>query len=243
MKSIIVAVLMLAPAPVLAQEPGVPTIVVQGVGTAESPPDSFFIGGALQGRGDDQVSALRALAEVQGRVTDGIQRLDGLTGARVRTDAVEVEPLYAQGCRADRYDAATAGSPINGYAARMRFQFKGAPASAAGNAVSLAAELGALNVSTTGTDLEDDDALRTEAHRLAFADAQAQAEALAAASGRRLGRILRIQNADARTGDYQPGAVEEIVVTGSRVRPTVALPVDQPPVSATVRLNVVFELQ
>ena len=119
----------------------------------------------------------------------------------------------------------------------------GAPASAAGNAVSLAAELGAQNVSTTGVHLEDDQALRMEASRLAFLDAERQAETLAAASGRRVVRILRVQDSNARMPEYEAGQVQDIVVTGSRVRPTVAIPVDQSPVRVEVRLNVAFEIE
>ena len=229
--------------PAQAQDADVATIVVQGRGRAEAPPDSFFIGGQLRGQGTDQTAALRALSEAQTRVSDGLQRLDGLTGARLLTESVGVEPVYAQGCRAEGRDRDTSGCTIQSYTASMRFQFKGAPASEAGNAVSLASEMGAQNVGTSGTHLQDDAALRAEARRLAFADAEEQARSLAEASGRRIVRILRIQNADARMGDYEAGSVDEVVVTGSRIRPSVAIPVDQPPVRVEVRLNVAFEIE
>jgi uncharacterized protein len=247
MKFIVIAGLLLAAAPVAAQDEapsrGPATIIVQGRGVAESPPDSFFIGGQLRGQGADRVAALQALSDNQTRVSDGLQSLDGLTGARMRTESVSVEPTYAPNCRAEGRDRDGAGCAIAGYAASIRFQFKGAPASSAGNAVSLAAELGAQNVSTTGTHLEDDQALRAEASRLAFVDAERQANALAEASGRRIIRILRVQDAQARVGDYQGGVVDDIVVTGSRIRPTVAIPVDQPPVRIETRLNVAFEIE
>lgn len=244
MKTIIVAAtLALAGAPAHAQEPSASTIVVQGQGRAEAQPDSFFIGGQLRGQGSDQTSALRALSGAQTRVSDGLQRMDGLTGARLLTESVAVEPIYAPGCRAEGRDRDASGCTIQSYTASLRFQFKGAPASEAGNAVSLASELGAQNVGTSGTHLEDDSALRAEARRLAFADAERQARDLAEASGRRIVRILRIQNADARMGEYNAGSVDEVVVTGSRVRPSVAIPVDQPPVRVEARLNVAFEIE
>ena len=238
-----IAAALLIAAPAAAQQADPPTIVVQGRGVAESPPDSFFIGGQLRGQGADRVTALRALADVQARVTEGLEQLDGLTGARLRTESVSVAPVYAAGCTADSYERDEAGCRVSGYAANLRFQFKGAPASAAGNAVSLAAELGAQNVSTTGVHLEDDQALRAEASRLAFLDAERQAETLAAASGRRVVRILRVQDSNARMPEYEAGQVQDIVVTGSRVRPTVAIPVDQSPVRVEVRLNVAFEIE
>jgi uncharacterized protein len=217
------------------------TIVVQGQGRAERAPDAFFIAGSLRGDGADQLAALRALAEAQASLNDGLTRLDGLTGARLRTDSVSVEPVYSGSCRREHSDRE--GCSVSGYVASARFQFKGAPASLAGNAVSLAAEFGARDVATNGVDVEDRATLRSEANRLAFADASAQAEALAQASGRRIVRILRVQDANARDTDYDSGEADEIVVTGSRIRPTVAIAVDQPPVVIEARLNIVFEIE
>jgi hypothetical protein len=56
-------------------------------------------------------------------------------------------------------------------------------------------------------------------------------------------RILRVQDANARDTVYDSGEADEIVVTGSRIRPTVAIAVDQPPVVIEARLNVVFEIE
>lgn len=218
-----------------------PVIVVQGRGVAERAPDAFFIGGDIRGEGRDSVEALRALTAVQGRITEGLSDMEGLTGGTIRTDSVSVEPVFAADCRPDRRD--NDACPVSGYAARMRFQFKGSPAASAGNAVSLAAEMGARNVSTTGAELEDETALRAEASRLAFADAQRQADTLAQASGRRIVRVLRVQDSNARLADFKSGEVGEIVVTGSRVRATVAVPVDQPPIEVESRLTVVFEIE
>lgn len=218
-----------------------PTIVVEGRGVAERAPDAFFIGGDLRGEGPDSVSALRALAAAQARVTEGLADFEGLAAGKIRTQTVEVQPVYAGNCQPNRRDDDTC--PVTAYAATMRFQFKGAPASLAGNAVSLAAELGARRVSTTGTEVEDETALRADANRLAFADARRQADTLAAASGQRIVRILRVQDSNARFPDDNSGQVEEVVVTGSRVRPSVAIPVDQPPVRIETRLTVVFEIE
>lgn len=238
------AVVLAAASPVLAQEAGDdtrPVIVVQGRGVAVRAPDAFFIGGDIRGEGRDSVEALTALTAAQARITAGLSDMEGLTGGTLRTESVSVEPLFAADCRPDRRD--NDACPTNGYAARMRFQFKGTPASEAGNAVSLAAEMGARNVSTTGREIEDETALRTEASRLAFADAQRQADTLAQASGRRLVRVLRVQDANARLSEFNSGEVGELVVTGSRIRASVAVPVDQPPVRVEARLTVVFEIE
>lgn len=241
--AILLAAAIAAAPTVSAQEVGDttrPVIVVQGRGVAERAPDSFFIGGDIRGEGRDSVEALRAMTAAQTRITDGLSDMEGLTGGTIRTDAVSVEPLFAADCAPNRRD--NDACPISGYSARMRFQFKGSPASAAGNAVSLAAEMGARNVSTTGAEVEDERALRAEASRLAFLDAQRQADTLASASGRRIVRVLRVQDANARLAELKSGEIGEIVVTGSRVRPSVAVSFDQPPIEVESRLTVVFEI-
>lgn len=232
----------LAALPAFGQTPAErPTIVVEGRGVAERAPDAFFIGGDLRGEGSDSVGALRALAATQRRVTEGLDDLEGLTAGKLRTQAVEVQPIFAGNCQPNRRD--DDACPVTAYAATMRFQFKGAPAGRAGDAVSLAAELGARRVSITGSEVDDEAALRTDASRLAFTDARRQADTLAAASGQRIVGILRVQDSDARFPDHDSGEIDEVVVTGSRIRPSVALPVDQPPVQIETRLTVVFEVE
>lgn len=218
-----------------------PTIVVEGRGVAERAPDAFFIGGDLRGEGPDRVSALRALVAAQTRVTEGLNDLEGLTAGKLRTETVEVQPVYAGNCQPNRRD--DDACPVSAYAATMRFQFKGAPASRAGDAVSLAAERGARRVSTTGSEVDDETALRADANRLAFADARRQADTLAAASGQRIVRLLKVQDSNARFPEHDSGQIGEVVVTGSRIRPSVAVQVDQPPVRIETRLTVVFEIE
>lgn len=218
-----------------------PTIVVEGRGVAERTPDAFFIGGDLRGEGPDSVSALHALADAQTRVTEGLNDFEGLAAGKLRTQSVEVQPIYAGNCQPNRRD--DDACPVTAWAATLRFQFKGAPASLAGNAVSLAAELGARRVSITGSEVEDETALRADANRLAFADARRQADTLAAASGQRIVRLLRVQDSNARFLEQDSGQIDEVVVTGSRIRPSVAIPVDQPPVRIETRLTVVFEIE
>lgn len=234
--------IMLVALPSAAQTaPERPTIVVEGRGVAERAPDAFFIGGDLRGEASDSVGALRALAAAQARVTGGLDALEGLAAGKLRTETVEVQPIFAGNCQPNRRD--DDACPVTAYAATMRFQFKGAPASRAGDAVSLAAELGARRVSITGSEVDDETALRADANRLAFADARRQADTLAAASGQRIVRILRVQDSNARFPDHDTGQIGEVVVTGSRVRPSVAIPVDQPPVRIETRLTVVFEIE
>lgn len=118
------------------------------------------------------------------------------------------------------------------------------PAERAGDAISLASELGATTARLDDYSLSDPEALLAEANRAAFADAQTQAERLSEASGRRLVRILRIQDPTApRLGSEADTEINEVVVTGSRIRSAVSIAVAPEPVETTARVFVVFEIE
>lgn len=229
------------PLTALSQElsPDRPTIVVVGTGHAEQTPDIFTVTASLYGRGHDRVAALRQLSEAQARFNSGLPGLEGLSRGDLSTGAVEVEPVR-EPCREDDYDQSNC--PVTGYLATMSVAFNGSPVDRAGDAVSLASELGADDVSFSGGSVSDRAGLRSEANSAAFADARRQAEALAAASGQRIVRTLRVHDARYRP-DTPTTEVDEIVVVSSRRRPAVRLDVAPPPVRVESQLTVVFEVE
>ncbi|WP_333591304.1 SIMPL domain-containing protein [Brevundimonas sp.] len=219
-----------------------PTIAVIGVGRAEAMPDTFRMSAKINGRGDDQVSALRALAETQRRVSDGIQLLDGLSGLVVTTSQTSVSPTYDLACSKDHYD--DSNCPITGYIAAIDLFIKGAPISVAGNAMSLVSERGAESVTVEAFDLGERGELEAEAGRRAFVDARRQAEVISTASGQRIVRVLRVQVPDNRMGGVtETGEVEDVVVTASRARPSVDISLSPAPIAAEKRLSVTFEIE
>ena len=153
--------------------------------------------------------------------------------------------MYDSACGGGRYDREESDCPVIAYRAQMEINLEASPISRAGDAVSLAAELGAVNAGITGFKLSDTAALRQEADSAAFADARRQADILAAASGQRIVRVLRLQDPDARAiqVNRDESSVDEIVVTGARVRPRVQLNVAPPPVREESRLTVFFEIE
>lgn len=220
-----------------------PTIIVTGSGRAERAPDTFAVSANLEGRGADRVSALRRLSEVQLLVGDGLGRLEGLTGSELTTGEVSVRPIRSQACGEDQYDRDELDCPVTGYLASIAITLKGSPVERAGDAVSLASELGAENASFSGGSLSDQAGLADEANRAAFVDARYQAEALAQASGQRIVRTLRVQEGDYSPPRLQVREVDDIVVTGSRRRPAVGLSVSPEPVRIDARLTVIFEVE
>ena len=230
--------------PAMAQEiEARPSITVIGRGHVETPPDSFRMTAELEGRGADQVAALRALSAVQSRVGE-VEKLEGLKRARLTTGAPSVSPTFDPQCGGDRYNRDADACPVVGYVASLAVTLEAGPVERAGDALSLASEQGARNASVQSFYLAEDASQTADAQRAAFADARRQADTLAAAAGQRIVRVLRLQNPDAdrfATG-YVANALAEVVVTGSR-RPSVALDVAPPPVRTEAQIVATFEIE
>lgn len=234
--------------PAAAQDLGIdePSIVVVGTGMAEASPDRFRIRATATGQGADQVAALRALSEVQTRVSDGLGRLDGLTASEVTNAAVSVSPTFGGDCERAPWNSGDSTCPVTGYVATTEIMFEGAPVERAGDAVSLASQLGARQASIMDMRLADDSGLRAAASREAFADARRQADLLAQASGQRIVRVLRVQQMDDRMAMMEmdanaamaPAAMELAMVV-----PEVSISVAPEPARARANLIVVFEIE
>lgn len=185
-------------APTTAQERDFSaTIVITGSGRAEAAPDTFTMAAEIVGTGPDQAQAVEAMVLRQTQVSDAVSRLDGLQSAQLTTGLPSVEPVYASDCA--RQGTARAGMcEITGYVARLPLSLKAQPANRGGDAVSLAAERGATGTRLESLTIADHDSLRREATQFAFENARLQAEVIANASGRTLGRVLKVEEPEAR---------------------------------------------
>lgn len=222
-----------------------PTIAVVGVGVAEAAPDTFVVSAEIEGRGRDQVAAIRALAAAQDRLSEAA-RLDGLERARLTTGRPSVRPTFEPTCGQSEYGRETDDCPIVGYVASTEITLEGSPTARAGDALSLLSERGARNAALASFLIRDMDAHRRAAQRAAFEDARRQAQTLADASGRSGVRLVKLEDAAAR--DMRPlveraREVQEVVVTGSRIRPTVALDVAPEPVRTESRVVATFAME
>lgn len=218
-----------------------PTIVVTGNGRASASPDTFRVDAGVRGRGATQQEALRSLATAQDRLLEAWPRLEGLQRGRVTTGDVALDTLHDPDCEENaRRDEEC---PILAYFATSELTLEGVPAERAGDAISLASELGATTARLSEYSLSHPEELRAQANRAAFADAQTQANRLSEASGHRLVRILRIQDPTAPRSDGDATEIDEVVVTGSRIRQAISITVAPEPVEATARVFVVFEIE
>lgn len=241
--SLTAIILASAPMPASAQDrpPEASTIIVTGEGSAEGRPGSFTVDAGLQGRGPTQTAALRELSEAQSRLLEQWPRLDGLTEGVATTGDISIAPHRDPECESNaRRDDSC---PILGYVAYSAIVLRGAPAERAGDAVSLASDLGATSARLDEYEVSDRQALREQANRAAFEDARRQANLLAGASGRRLGRLVRIQDPSAARYDGESLQIEEVVVVGSRARPAVSIAAAPEPVRVSARITVVFEIE
>ena len=223
-----------------------PTILVTGAGRAEAQPDQFKVSLTVEGRGSNQVEALRALAAAQTRMIETLPDLAGLMWGKVTTGEIVVEPTFDPSCGTGEYERDTSDCPIVGYSVASPVSLTGSPAERAGDAISLASELGATRARLDDYSLSDMRALQDAANRLAFADAERQARMLSEASGRQIVRILRIQDPSSRVidTDENPAEVEDVIVTGSRIRSAaVSIAVAPEPVIASARVTVLFEIE
>lgn len=229
--------------PLFAQDraPESSTIVVTGEGTAEGRPDFFTVDAVVQGRGATQTAALREVSEAQARLLERWPRLEGLTTAVATTGNISIEPRRDPECESNaRRDDSC---PVLDYVAYSAIGLSGSPAERAGDAVSLASDLGATSARLAEYEISDRQALREQANRAAFEDARRQAGLLASASGRRLGRLVRIQDPSAARYDGEAFQIEEVVVTGGRVQPAVSIAAAPEPIRVSARITVVFEIE
>lgn len=183
--------LMLFATPAMAQDRS--TIAVTGIGRVEAAPDTFTVAAEIVGRGPDQAQAILAMTQTQTAVSDAVVRLDGLTSAALTTGLLSIEPVFAEDCARTTMDRA-GGCAVTGYVARIPLSLRAQPVERGGDAVSLAAEKGAIGARLEGFALADQTALRRQAAASAFMDARRQADVIAEAAGQRVIGLIQIQS-------------------------------------------------
>ncbi len=236
-----------------------PSISVVGNGEASRPADYGTLRFFYRGEGKTQVDALRALTLLRARVEGGLNSLKGLSGIKIEPSTFNVLEVWAKGCdpaegpvSIGEYSPGNqvprSGCTVESYIATSRVSAEISPAEISGNATSLAAQLGAVNVSLEGGGVRDPAALDQSAAKAALANAQAKAEAIAAASGLRLGPILRIQDqrfgAGAVYKEYSDQAVRVgLVRAAALLSPTVGLDLPPPPIKREAQMSVLYSIE
>jgi uncharacterized protein YggE len=195
MRTVLSALLLtVIPIALRAQEPETRpqprTLHVTGVGTIEREPERANILLAVESLESTARQASQANATKMDAVLVALRRL-GIMPPRVKTISYYLRPEYAadRGGREPR---------IVGYRAVNMVQVRVDTITRVGAVIDAAIGAGANRVANLSFELRDPDAARIEALRIAVSKARAEAQAIAAAAGQRLGPPLTIHSS------YQP---------------------------------------
>lgn len=215
-----------------------PCVRVTGRAEIEAAPDYFMMEATLRGRGTTREAALSAAAAALAKVNDAAPHLDGMKSLKLTSTDASAEPMRGRGC--DDYDNSQ-DCPITGYRTEFTVKLKGSPASAAGPAFSLLSELGGENVNLRRYGLEDASAATQRAVKAAVVDARAKADAIAAASGSRVKRLVAANFG--ANGPPAPQDSGEIIVTARRVDPKINVPLTPDPIKIAAEVDAAFTIE
>lgn len=218
------------------------TITVTAAGTAEGEATHFALDVAFTVEADTRAEAAREAERVFTALRDGLPELAGLDEITLQTSNFQVQPICV-GDQTRRYSNIPLACDTLTYLAGQSVRVTGAPAEEAGNAASLANELGADRAEIRGYTTSLNSELRTQALAAAAMQARTRAEGLAAAVGAELGAIQSVRPETIGRGsvDFSVNDPDAIRVTGARL-PEIAMSVEPGPVAVNEQLTFVFEL-
>ena len=225
-------------------------IVVDGEGVVMATPEVFKIGAILQARGETKADAISNVSAVLAKISSDLPKMDGLSNIQIDPSSAELKPIYNIACMKESDYEQDGACPIEGYLAKIGLGVMGAPAEAAGNALSLLTEFGVVEAELRGFSVIDYDAVKAEAASAAMKNAREKAERLAAAAGATLGEPTRIQYGEGFDEDPPISAAmafgldeDQIIVTGSRITPATNLVLTPQPFEVREGVAAAFALE
>src|SRR6185295_11303634 len=207
-----------------------PTIRVSGDSTVTVKPDEAEINIGVLTQADTAQAAATQNAQKQDVVISELKKTLG-SNADIKTIGYSVSPNY-------RYPKEGGQPTISGYTASNIVQVKTMNLLQVGKLIDLATQSGANNIQSLRFVLKDDSIARAQALREASTKARGKAEAIAAARGLKIQRVLRVEEGGSTIRPaFEMGAGEGIALraqaapnpieTGSiEVRATITLTVE-----------------
>lgn len=223
-----------------AQDRDGKTIQVTGIGSVETPPDVAGMSYVVRGEGSTSDDAVRAMNAKKAAIEQAI----GGGGVKVTTGNMQIGELRGANCPQgyDRMPQLSEGNcAVRGYSAQMQVTARIRPVTMAGTLTGVAAKAGASNPVLTGFSLSNPEAARQRALEAAVIDGQAQAAAIARATGVKLGPLVKVT-------DPNPGVRYGMTDTASyasrpRVEDVVEVPMSPAAVNTNVGLVLVYQLE
>lgn len=239
-RPVVGAALALAGAPLAAQvsvpaplapalQPGEAVISVQAEGVSRDRPNVMEISAGATTTGQTSQAAVRANAALVNRLIEVVRR-SGVEARDVQTQQLNVTPRFAR----DRQEYEQ--PRILGYVAENSLRIRFRDLSRASEIIEALFASGANTVSGPRFSLNDEKPARRAAERDAIVQARAEADNLAGALGKRVGRLLRVTDRQVYASEGNYG--EAVVVTGSRTR----TPVEPGEISTSATVTVDFTL-
>jgi hypothetical protein len=201
----------------IALAPGEVLIKVDAEGEHLDRPDVMGVAAGVVTTGRTAKEALAANNALANRLLAAV-RSNGIQARDVRTSELTVTPQFAR----DRTTAEDedAVRRITGYLARNRLELRLRDLGKAPDIVNALFEAGANEVNGPSFSLSDPAPALRAARRAAVAAARAEADTYAEALGMRVSRVLRVSERQS----FESENDGTIIVTGSRVQPTVIEP-------------------
>ncbi|MBB5984413.1 SIMPL domain-containing protein [Sphingobium lignivorans] len=249
MHRLVVLLPILVPCAALAQtgEAPRPQIVVTSAATIPSPPDRAVVSFSVHGEGATSDEAVRAMVAKRDAIEKGLAGVSGQS--ELRAAQVAIAEVRGRDCNRNygNPQLSTGECAIIGYTADLQVEVRTSAVNDAGTMVSLAGRLGATNPRIDRFFLAEDKEIRRRGIAEALAEAKLQAEAIARASGVKLGSVISVSNLSFNG----PGPYDEIVVTAQGVAappappppPPVAIGMKPRAIETQVRVQVVYAIQ
>ena len=198
MKRILLALLLLLPLTLAAQaQDNVGTLTVSGSGDAAGAPDLAFLRLGVQASDEDVLLAFNSSNETTAAIVDAMLAL-GIDRVDIRTDGLTLYQDRPYDPYSDVEDARRIYWAENTLGVTLR------DVALVGRALGAGVQAGANTIDRLSFSISDSAALEARARELAFADARARAEHLAALSGMRLGQVISISEV---SRDTRPAAL------------------------------------
>ncbi|WP_106967984.1 SIMPL domain-containing protein, partial [Streptomyces aurantiacus] len=172
-----------------APAPAPATVTVTGTGTASAAPDLAVVSMAVEVTAPTAEKALAAQHAAADALL-GALRGQGVAERDVRTDSLELSAVYEDG---------RGVSKLTGYRAAQSFSVKVRELHRTGRVIKAASDAAgdAVRVNGVSFDVADARPLRAKARQAAHEDARSKAEHYASLSGRGLGRLVSLNEAEA----------------------------------------------
>jgi uncharacterized protein YggE len=220
-----------------------PRIDVSATGMVEVPPEVATISYMVRGEGATPDDATRALNTRKQAIETMLAGLRD-TKVELHTDNMRVREVRGAECRLpDMTRSATGICAVQSYITEIRVVIRVSPAASAGTITGAVAQAGGSEVTMGGFDLIDRAEARRKAVAMALANAKAQAEVIANASGAKLGAVLRVVDSDMQRQSLASandiGAMPR--VSGSAVSP-VGVKIAPDTVKVYVQMTVSYEI-